>query len=372
MRRKGGHFDGPLFELPAGQVKAAVGGTYESDNVLLVAANNLGQPPQTPLVPTYDSEPYTVWAGFAQVDIPVFGDNFSLPLFRKLDLEASWRHDQYHGTLSGGTSNPKLSFNWLVDEMIGATLRGSWGTAFRFANAGEYPTTASDAYTLVNFQGQNVIPIPCVAGAATPGSAAAAMVSGGLACNSTPLGVSWGGAPHPQLRAYVDPTTSQVTSREGGTALAPEKSVNYSFGFEIAPQIDFLRGFDVQATWYSVKINSVLQSFNTATQQTFSDPSQTFHIILPSTLGCPVAANANPASCSKKWRQPHLWIRTTHCLAPSLQALTGSMTAAPSDRVFSSTRGSTGMRVMIGTWAISAPGTSASPEHTTCTNSCRM
>lgn len=298
IEEKGGHFDGPLFDLPAGQVKAAVGGTYESDNVLLIAGNNVGSPPQTPLAITYDSEPYTVWAGFAQVDIPVFGDNFNLPLLRKLDLEASWRHDQYEGTLSGGTSNPKLSFNWLLDEMIGATLRGSWGTAFRFANAGEYSTTASDAYTIDNFQGQNVIPVPCVAGAASPATAAAAMVAGGLVCNSTPLGISWGGAPHAQLRSYVDPVSGQVTSREGGTALAPEKSINYSLGFELAPQFAFLRGLDVQATWYSVKINGVLQSFNTVTQQTLGDPSQTFHIILPSTVGCPVAENLSPASCA--------------------------------------------------------------------------
>jgi iron complex outermembrane recepter protein len=82
IEEKGGHFDGPLFDLPAGRIKAAVGGTYESDNVLLLSGNNVGSPPQTPLVITYDSEPYTVWAGFAQLDVPVFGDNFNFPLLR--------------------------------------------------------------------------------------------------------------------------------------------------------------------------------------------------------------------------------------------------------------------------------------------------
>jgi hypothetical protein len=50
-------------------VKAAVGGVYESDNVLGFTGNNSGSPAGTALSLTYDPEPYTVWAGFAQVDI---------------------------------------------------------------------------------------------------------------------------------------------------------------------------------------------------------------------------------------------------------------------------------------------------------------
>ena len=105
-------------------------------------------------------------------------------------------------------------------------------------------------------------------------------------------------APHPELRSYVDATTSQVTSREGGTALAPEKAINYSIGFELAPQFDLLRGLDVQATWYSVKINGTLLGNNNTADSTLGDPNQRYHVILPSDLGCPVAANANPTTCA--------------------------------------------------------------------------
>src|SRR4029079_2795997 len=136
IEEKGARFDGPLFDLPAGSVKAAIGGTYESDNVLGFTGNNSGSPAGTPLSIIHDAEPYAVWAGYAQVQVPVFGDNFNIPLVRKLDLEFSWRHDQYSGTLSGGTSNPKVAFTWVIDDQIGATVRGSWGSSFRFANAG--------------------------------------------------------------------------------------------------------------------------------------------------------------------------------------------------------------------------------------------
>jgi outer membrane receptor protein involved in Fe transport len=304
IEEKGARFDGPLFDLPAGQVKAAIGGDYESDNVLVYTANNANEaqvaggttPP--PLTPINDSEPYNVWAGFVQLDVPVFGDNFNIPLARRLDIEGSWRHDQYSGTLSGGTSNPKVAFTWLLDELVGATVRGSWGTSFRFANAGEYSTIASDPNSAYNFPSQPTIALPCgPGGKPTAGSLAADLFTAGFACGSIPGGINWAGGPHPELRAFTTPGGTPET-REGGTSLAPETSENYSIGVEIAPQIDLLRGFDFQATWYSVKVNGTLLGFNTNTSSNVANPSERFHYILPSDLGCPVAANANPTSCA--------------------------------------------------------------------------
>jgi iron complex outermembrane receptor protein len=297
IEEKGARFDGPLFDLPAGSVKAAIGGTYESDNVLGFTGNNSGSPAGTPLSIINDAEPYAVWAGYAQVQVPVFGDNFNIPLVRKLDLEFSWRHDQYSGTLSGGTSNPKVAFTWVIDDQIGATVRGSWGSSFRFANAGEYSTVLSDANDSFNLPNQGALHVTCSGAAPIAGSAGAALFAAGFGCNSTPGGFSWGGGPHPELRSYTDAATGQVASREGGLSLPPEKSINYSVGFELAPQ-SFLRGLDAQVTWYSVKVNGTLLGFNTTTDNTIADPLQRFHIILPSDLGCPVAANANPTSCA--------------------------------------------------------------------------
>ncbi|MDE2474422.1 MAG: TonB-dependent receptor [Alphaproteobacteria bacterium] len=308
LEEKGARFDGPLFDLPGGQIKAAIGGDYESDNVLGIQANaGSVQPDGTPnsptIAPLYDPEPYTVWAGFAQLDIPVFGDNFNIPFARRLDLEASWRHDQYsspNGALAGGTSNPKLAFTWLIDDMVGATVRGSWGTSFRFANAGEYSVVLSDQNTGANIQGgATTATVQCVNGAAPAGSAGAVLVATGVwGCGSTPGGVLWGGGPHAALREYTDAATGQAATREGGLALAPETSENYSIGLELAPQIDFLRGFDFQATYYSVKINNVLTANNQLSSQNIADPLQRFTFIFPSDLGCPVADNANPTACA--------------------------------------------------------------------------
>jgi iron complex outermembrane recepter protein len=300
IEEKGARFDGPLFDLPGGQVKAAIGGTYESDNVLGFTGNSSGAPPATPLAITYDSQPYSVWAGYTQVDVPIAGDNFNAPLIRKLDLELSWRHDQYNGVLHGGTSNPKVAFTWELSQDLGATVRGSWGTSFRFANAGESSIVLSDANQFWNLPSETTIPISCTSGGSPlAGSTAAALfATGRFACGSTTAGgVTWAGGPHPELRSYIDASSGQVLSREGGTALAPEKSINYSVGFELAP-VTFLKGLDVQATWYSVKVNNTLLAFTATSSNNLADPLQRFHFIMPSDLGCGVAANTNPTTCA--------------------------------------------------------------------------
>ncbi len=62
--------------------------------------------------------------------------------------------------------------------------------------------------------------------------------------------------------------------------LRSRKGGNYSAGFEIAPQLDFLRGLDLQATWYSVKINNPLAGGAAVNNQVVADPTQRFRFIL--------------------------------------------------------------------------------------------
>ena len=183
----------------------------------------------------------------------MFGDNFNIPFVRKLDLEPSWRHDTYLGNpfLTGTTNNAKMAFNWLVDEMTGTTIRGSWGTSFRFANEGEFSEVLSPVVGSYNITGGTfgTAAVQCGSnGQPTAGSAAAVLFAAGFGCSSAPGGTAYGGAPTPLLRQYVSPVTGQPTTRQGGLALRPETGINYSGGFDVAPQIDFLRGLDPQAT----------------------------------------------------------------------------------------------------------------------------
>jgi iron complex outermembrane receptor protein len=124
-----GHFvgyearlNGPLFNLPAGQVKLAMGYEAQEFNV------SLGQARGNPGVAfTWSNPGRRVDSGYAEIVIPVFGNDNAIPLFRKLDIDAAVRYDKYSDV--GSTTNPKLGINWKpVDEL---TLRGSYGTSFR-------------------------------------------------------------------------------------------------------------------------------------------------------------------------------------------------------------------------------------------------
>jgi iron complex outermembrane recepter protein len=293
---KGAKFDGPLFDLPGGTVKAAIGATYTSTEFRFVTSDNSGGPNLTMPV-LVDAEPYQVWAAFAQLNIPIFGDANAIPFFRRLDLEASWRHDQYTGTLTGGTSNPKLGFTWLLSEDAGVSLKGSWGTSFRFANAGEYSTVASTAIGAFNLPdalapGAGPMTISCIGGAPPSGSMSATEIAAGFGCGDQPGGLSLGGGPTRLLRPDGVRTPF---------SLGPESATNWSGGIEFAPTA-ILPGLDVQATYYIVKINGLLQAFNIINDGSFANSSERFHFITPSDLAsmdpaC-AAANATPTLCA--------------------------------------------------------------------------
>ena len=142
INEKGVKADGPLFDLPGGTVKMAVGANYTTYHFLIQ------QQVQNQSNPTIaflsDPEQRQVWAVFSQLNVPIIGDNNALPGIRKLELEGSWRHDQYSDV--GGTSNPKVAFNWEISEDLGLTVRGSWGTSFRAPSFGEFSPISNVAW----------------------------------------------------------------------------------------------------------------------------------------------------------------------------------------------------------------------------------
>ena len=94
-----------------------------------------------------DAQGRQVWAVFTQVNVPIFSEQNALPVLRRVDLEFSWRHDQYSDVQ--GTSNPKVAFNWAPIEDL--TIRGTWGTSFRAPVFGELSPLAN-----VAIAGQNL------------------------------------------------------------------------------------------------------------------------------------------------------------------------------------------------------------------------
>jgi outer membrane receptor protein involved in Fe transport len=299
VRERGIKADGPLFDLPGGSVKAAIGANLTTYNFLITQTQT--NPTNPTVTITQDPRTREVWATFAQVNVPVFSDQNSLPGLRRVDLEFSWRHDQYSDV--GGTSNAKVGFNWAPIEDF--TIRGGWGQSFRAPNFGEFSPVSNVAWQGWNFgqlYSQNTVPIvvSCVGGAPPAGSGADKFFQAGFGCDAALGGISLNGGG----KVAVDTGMRDYFNIEQ-QVLDPEKAVNWSIGFDYTPSSNFLTGLNLQATYYIVKINGILRNFGNPGTSRFNDPSIGFAFVTAEDMrdpvtGAPLCAgqNATPWLCA--------------------------------------------------------------------------
>jgi len=237
--------DGPLFDLPGGTVRAAVGALLTHTDYFL---DTLSSNANSALISnhTNSSARRTVYSAFAQFNIPVFGENFTLPLVEKFVLESSVRWDRYSDV--GPTINPKVAFDW--DVIYGLTLRGSWGTAFRAAEFQEgNPAGPTAVNALASANSNTIGTCPVVGQPAVPGSIAALIDPNCTAALQFLGGLTTG------LNGFAP------SIRPAGYHLSPETAQNLSGGFEFAPTEGPLKGLDVQATYWYIRMRNVINGY---------------------------------------------------------------------------------------------------------------
>ena len=108
--------DGDLFSLPGGTVKAALGGHLRREEF---SNEILG------LQITADGD-RDVSALYAEMQVPLIGEQNALPGVRRLELNLSGRVDDYSDF--GTSSNPKIGLLWSPAD--GINIRGSYSTSF--------------------------------------------------------------------------------------------------------------------------------------------------------------------------------------------------------------------------------------------------
>lgn len=136
---------GPLFDLPGGEVRAAVG--YERQDFEVDLGIARGQP-DTPI--TFRNFDRTVDSYYAELLVPIFGAGNATPGFEELEVTAAVRHDSYSD--AGKTTNPQFGVNWVPTD--GIKLRGSYGTSFRAPTIPEIYGNSS-ALFVQNYQDPN-------------------------------------------------------------------------------------------------------------------------------------------------------------------------------------------------------------------------
>jgi outer membrane receptor protein involved in Fe transport len=279
-------FDGPVFDLPGGTLRAAVGASYISDHYNFTEFSTFST--FNTALPIFAPAPSArnVYSLYGQLNVPIVGEANQIPLVQSLNLEVSGRYDHYNDV--GSVTTPKLAATWNVAD--GLSLRGTWGKSFR---APSFTEETAIAGTMVN-------PATVVSGAVNN------LLS--LNCPAVPGQPNAANAANPNsLNAYLNPTCSSnaallspggirvsggagiAASIRNGPAIQPERATNWDAGFSFAPT-GFLPGLVLDATYYHIKISNLLAA-NTGGVNV-NDPLAT--ICTSPTPGCVYIVRANP------------------------------------------------------------------------------
>ena len=250
-------FDGPLFDLPGGSVRMAIGGEYTAHRNRLVngsirAPSFLGQAAQFGQTDVFmwdaqTSQSRYQHAAFAELYVPVVGPAQSVPLVNALNVSAALRHDSFSDV--GGTTNPKIGFTWEMTQDF--SVRGSWGQSFRAPGLPE---------------GNN-----------------------GLFSATILLPVFPNNSGDPTIRTIAPgvPLSTVVFRVGGNPVVRPEEGETWSVGFDWKP--DFVRGLNLSGTLYNIAYDDRITGLNIGSM--LANPTgralySDFIIPTPAVAGC--------------------------------------------------------------------------------------
>ncbi len=135
-------FNGEVFELPGGIIRAAVGGQYRNhkdfdfEHPLTLERDNLYSTATAELLPLTDRDS-SVRAVFAEVEIPILSN---------LGIKAAVRHEEFY-TIGFDATKPKISVLW--EPLDTLALRASYGESFLAPSPGQLRPLAKDSCTIV-------------------------------------------------------------------------------------------------------------------------------------------------------------------------------------------------------------------------------
>ena len=129
------NFQGGLFDLPAGEVRAAFGASFRENDFdyhvdKLEQVQNIADLPAGLFGSGSTSGRIRSYEAYGELLIPLLSD---LPLIRQMDLDLGYRYSRY--TAVGGLSTYKIMGDWEVNRFL--RFRGGYNLATRAPNVGE-------------------------------------------------------------------------------------------------------------------------------------------------------------------------------------------------------------------------------------------
>jgi len=221
-----------------------------------------------------------------------FGMPNAIPLIRRLDLEASATRSVSR-TLVGGTRQSKVGFTWIVRGSGGPSRLMELVSASPIARI--FQKVASSRHATLRCPAQ-LPPFPSCRSQRTPTAGSLAQAFAAVSDAAVHLVAS-------ALRRHRT-VVRNLRRCDDRPSYQPRSSVNLKPGeldkYSIAQTCaadQFLRGLDLQATWYSVKIQRDIARVQQSRRSSVGDPNSAFHISCQRP-GCPVARMPTPALCT--------------------------------------------------------------------------
>lgn len=116
--------EGPIFTLPGGVARAAVGGGLRSNSLRVLIQRTT--PTALLTIQNYTDSQSATFA-FGEVSLPLIGGNSAMPLIHSLQVTGAVRYESYERI--GELATPKLGVSY--QPLSDLTLKGTWGKSFK-------------------------------------------------------------------------------------------------------------------------------------------------------------------------------------------------------------------------------------------------
>ncbi|PQA89601.1 TonB-dependent receptor [Hyphococcus luteus] len=192
-----GEGSGPLFSLPGGSTRLALGAEWRRDDFTSDLTSSG--------ISLSDIEnKQNIWSGFGEFYMPLVSSRNDMPFVEAFNVSVAARYDSYENF--GGEVVPKVGVDWTIVD--GFKLRGSWGKSYRAPNLLEQAESDTISSVIVDLE-----PDPLAANPLTPGQ-------------------------------------SIILRLLGSTEVTQERSTNFTMGVDLSPA--FIPGLDASVTYYSI------------------------------------------------------------------------------------------------------------------------
>ncbi|MDP3514438.1 MAG: TonB-dependent receptor [Sulfuritalea sp.] len=243
---------GGLFDLPAGELRFAVGASYRKNAFDYAPDPALQIDPVTGLqgINASLSPPVSPGGGatsntdiYGELLIPILSD---MPFANRLEANLGYRYSDYD--ISGGVSSYKADGNW--EPVKGVLIRGGYQRSIRAPSPGELfapSARSSDNIGTPQSGGGD----PCsINGKARTGPDAAAV---------TALCVAQG-VPASLVGNFVNTATIVSTNTAGNVNLTPETGSSWTIGAVLQPSFanPWISGMSLSADYYNIQIEDAI------------------------------------------------------------------------------------------------------------------